>query len=56
MHATNCITLRTDLLHMVEILEIAYGTSWISRRRNRIRNGEEVELYIPKTCEMIYMP
>jgi len=41
---------------MVEIFEIACGTAWKSRRRSRIRNGEEVELYLPKTSEMIYMP
>jgi len=41
---------------MVEIFEIACGTSWKLRRRSWIRNGEEVELYLPKTSEMIYMP
>jgi len=41
---------------MVEIIEIAYGTSWKSRRRSWIRNGEEVVLYLPKTSEMFYMP
>jgi hypothetical protein len=25
-------------------------------RRSWIRNGEEVELYVPKTIEMIYIP
>jgi hypothetical protein len=40
---------------MVELFEIAYGMSWKSRRRSWIRNGEEVELYLPKTCEMFYM-
>jgi len=56
MHVSNCITLRTDLMHMVEIFQIACGTSWRSRRRSCIRNGEEVELSLPKTSEMIYMP
>jgi len=56
IHVSNCITLRTDLVHMVEIFEIACGTSWKSRRRSSIRNGEEVELYLPKTSEMIHMP
>jgi len=56
MHVSNCITLHTDLVHMVEIFEIGCGTSWKSRRRCWIRNGEEVELYLPKTSEMIYMP
>jgi len=41
---------------MVEIFEIACGMSWELRRRSWIRNGEEVELYLPKTSEMIYMP
>jgi hypothetical protein len=41
---------------MVEIFQIACGTSWKARRRSWIRNGEEVEQYLPKTCEMIYMP
>jgi len=39
---------------MVEIFEIDYGTSWKLRRRCWIRNGEEVELYLPKTSDMIY--
>jgi len=39
IHVSNCITLRTDLVHIVEILEIACGTSWKSRRRSWIRNG-----------------
>jgi hypothetical protein len=40
---------------MVEIFEIACGTSWKSRRRSWIRNGEEVELYYPKSSEMMYI-
>jgi len=55
MHASNCITRLTDLVHMVEIFEIACGTSWKLRRRSWIKNGEEVELYLLKTSEMIYM-
>jgi len=39
---------------MVGIFEIAYGMSWKARRRSWIRKGEEVELYLPKTSEMIY--
>ena len=53
IHLSNCITLRTDVVHMVEILEIACGMSRKSRWRSWIRNGEEVELYLPKTSEMI---
>jgi len=41
---------------MFDIFEIACGTSWKSRRRSWIRTGEEVELYLVKTSEMIYMP
>jgi len=40
---------------MVEMFEIAYGASWKLRRRSWIRKAEEVELYLPKICEMIYM-
>jgi hypothetical protein len=40
---------------MVAIFEIACGRSGKSRRRSCIRNDEEVELYLPKTGEMIYM-
>jgi hypothetical protein len=50
------MTLHTDLVHMVQIFEIAYSRSRKSRRWSWIRNGEEVELYLPKTSEMIYMP
>jgi len=56
IHASNCPTLQTDLVPMVEIIEIAYGMSWKSRRRGWMRKGEELELYLPKTSEMIYMP
>jgi hypothetical protein len=41
---------------MVEIIEIAYGTLWNSRRRSWIREGEEVELYLPQRSEIRYMP
>jgi len=40
---------------MDEIFEDVYGTSWKLRRRIWIRKGEEVELYLPKPSEMIYM-
>jgi len=43
-HGSNSITLHTDLVHMLQIVEIAYGTSWISRTRSWMRKGEEVEL------------
>jgi hypothetical protein len=51
----NCINLRTDLVHVVEIIEFAYGTSWNLRRSSWIRKRDEVELYLPKTSEMIHI-
>jgi len=54
-HASNCITLCTDLVHMVEILKIPYVRSWKSRRMSWMRKGEEVELNISKTSVRIYM-
>ena len=56
IHVFNCITRRTDLVHMVEIFAIACGTSWKLRRRCWIINGEEVKLYLLITRELIYMP
>ena len=56
IYASTCITHHSDLAHMVEIIEIGYGTSWKSRRRCWMRRGEEVELYLLETGEMIYMP
>jgi hypothetical protein len=38
------------------MVEIASGMSWKLRRRSWIRNSEEVELYLQKSSEMIYMP
>jgi len=55
IHVSNCITLLTDLVHMVEIFGISCGMSWKSRGRSWIRNGEEVKLYLPKTSEIIYL-
>jgi len=45
IHTFNSITLRSDLVHMVKNLKIAYGRSWKWRRRCWIRNGEEVGVY-----------
>jgi hypothetical protein len=50
VHAANCITVRSDLLHMVEILKIAYGTSWKSRKTSWKKKGQEVQLYMFKIC------
>jgi hypothetical protein len=41
---------------MFEIYQIASGKSWKSRRTSRMRKGEEVDQYLPKGSEMIYMP
>lgn len=38
----NCISLYSDLVHMVEVLKIAYVTSWKSMRRSGIRKGKQV--------------
>jgi hypothetical protein len=43
-------------MHIAEIVDIAYGISWKWRRRSWIRKVKEVELYLPKTGEMINMP
>ena len=56
INASNCISLHTALVHMVEIFEISYGMSSQTRRRSCVRKGEEVERYLPKTKQMIYMP
>jgi len=56
MHASNYITLPSNMVHMVEFLVFAYGTSWNSRRRSWIWKGEEVRLYKSKTSGLIYMP
>lgn len=54
-HASNCLTLSTDLVHLVEMLKIAYVTSGISRRMRWMRKGEPVGLNIAKMSEQIYM-
>jgi len=54
-NTSNCITLHTDLLDMVEMFEIAYGTSQNWRRSSWMWTGENLEQYLPKTCEIIYM-
>ena len=47
VHAANCITLLSDLLHWVEYLEIAYGTSWQSGKRagkRKVRKSRSLNL------------
>jgi len=56
IHASNSITLHSDQVATVEMVEFAYGTSWKSRRQSWMRIGQEVALSFPKTIEMIYMP
>jgi len=55
IHWSNSTTLGTHIVYIIEIVEIAYGTSWRLRRRRMIRKDVEVELYSLKTSEMIYM-
>ena len=54
-HGSNGITCGTDLAHIVEMLTIAYGRSWISWRMSWMRKCEEVGLNISKTSVRIYM-
>ena len=54
-HLSNCITLCTDLVHMVKMMKIAYGRSRKSRRMSWMRKGEDVGLNISKTSVQIYM-
>jgi len=44
INTLNCITLHSDLVHIVEIVKIAHGRSWTLRRWSRMRNGEELGL------------
>jgi len=55
-HVSNWITLCTDLVRMAEKFEMSYGASWKSKRRSGMRKSKEVERYLPKTSERIYMP
>jgi len=55
IHTSNCTTLRSDLVHKVEIMKIAYGRSWKSRRSCWIRKGEEVGVYSSRISGWIYM-
>jgi len=42
VHAANCITLRSDLLHKVENLKSAYGTSWKLRKTSWKKIGQDI--------------
>ena len=44
IHAADYLTVRSDLLHMVNQLNITYGASWTLRRVSWIRNGEDIAL------------
>jgi len=55
VHAANGTTLRPDLLHMVEILEIAYGMSSKSRKLSKKKKGQEVGLDMSKISRWIFM-
>jgi len=54
--ALNCITLCSEQVHMVGIVKITYGRSWILRRMSWMRNGAEVGIYSFETSGRIYMP
>jgi len=54
-HGSNCITCCPDLVHIVEMLNIAYGRSWKSRTMSWKGKGEEVGLSISKTTVQIDM-
>jgi hypothetical protein len=49
IHASNNRIIRSDLLHIVRSLKVAYGTLWKLRRMIWIRNVEEIGLYISET-------
>jgi len=55
VHAFNCITLYPDLVHMVEILRIADDRSGKLGEMSWITKGEELVLYISKTCVRVYV-
>jgi len=54
-HATNSITLSTDLVHIVEMLKIAYGRLWKLRTMCWIRKCEELTLHMSITYVQIHM-
>jgi len=45
IHKSNNVTLLSDPVHMVNILEIAYSRSWKLRRSNWIRHNMQIGLY-----------
>jgi len=47
-HASNCITICSELVHMAEVLNIVYDRSSKSKRSSPMKNGEEVGLFIQK--------
>jgi len=55
VYASNCINLRTDVVHMVKTLKIACGRSWKLRRTCGMSRGEDSGLNISTTCVRIYM-
>jgi hypothetical protein len=42
LHPSNCITLHSDLLHMVENLKSACDTSWKSRKTSWKKIGQDI--------------
>jgi hypothetical protein len=53
IYTSNCRTLRTDLVDMVETFDIVHLTSRKSKRRSWMRTVEDVQIYVPKTSGMI---
>jgi len=55
IHAFECTMLRLALVPIVQILKIAYGRSWKSRQKSRIRNCGKVRGYWSKICGWVCM-
>jgi hypothetical protein len=51
VHAANCCTLRSDLLHMVENVKSSYGTSWKSKKMSWKRIGPDLGLICLKLVD-----
>jgi hypothetical protein len=46
VHATDCVILHSNLLHMVEVVKISDGTSPKSMKMCSKKNSQKVGLYI----------
>jgi len=54
--AVKSTTLHLALVHMVDILKIAYGRSWKLRKISLIRNGGTVRQYYSRIRGWVWMP